>query len=204
MSDSPLFAAPLDPREKPILESLLHTRDKLLLLKQDKSTYVKSQDILPLYESMIEQVHILNEIRVDKEFELNRVDTVLDDCFQIISLFFMTIGRNNEAPAVYSLATTIHRLLRHVKEAAFYSTKDLESMEKSLNRMEETVERGKDTYSPHLLTRLHYRMEICQDLLQDLRDHLSNLAPSLVPTWERLVSILRSTAALNTRSKVCS
>lgn len=28
------------------------------------------------------------------------VDTVLDDCFQLISLFFMTIGRNNEAPAV--------------------------------------------------------------------------------------------------------
>ena len=28
------------------------------------------------------------------------VDTVLDDCFQLISLFFLTIGRNNEAPAV--------------------------------------------------------------------------------------------------------
>jgi len=27
------------------------------------------------------------------------VDTVLDDCFQLISLFFLTIGRNNEAPA---------------------------------------------------------------------------------------------------------
>lgn len=29
------------------------------------------------------------------------VDYVLDDCFQLISLFFLTIGRNNEAPAVY-------------------------------------------------------------------------------------------------------
>lgn len=28
------------------------------------------------------------------------VDNVLDDCFQLISLFFLTIGRNNEAPAV--------------------------------------------------------------------------------------------------------
>lgn len=27
------------------------------------------------------------------------VDTVLDDCLQLISLFFMTVGRNNEAPA---------------------------------------------------------------------------------------------------------
>jgi hypothetical protein len=28
------------------------------------------------------------------------VDTVLDDSFQLISLFFLTIGRNNEAPAM--------------------------------------------------------------------------------------------------------
>ena len=68
--------------------------------------------------------------------------------------------------------------------------------------MEETLENGKDNYSPHLLTRLHYRMEICHKILQDLRDFLASLSPELVPTWEKLVSLLRSTAALNTRSKV--
>lgn len=35
------------------------------------------------------------------------VDKVLDDCFQLISLFFMTVGRNNEAPAVYATTSTI-------------------------------------------------------------------------------------------------
>ena len=34
---------------------------------------------------------------------LGIVDNVLDDCFQLVSLFFLTIGRNNEAPAVYVL-----------------------------------------------------------------------------------------------------
>ena len=74
MSDSPFAAPPLDPREKPILESILIIRDKLLLLKQDKSTYVKSQDVLPLYEQVIEQVSRLNVIRQDgqKQLELNR------------------------------------------------------------------------------------------------------------------------------------
>lgn len=28
------------------------------------------------------------------------VDYVLDDCFQLISLLFLTVGKNNEAPAV--------------------------------------------------------------------------------------------------------
>ena len=72
MSDSPYSTAPLDPREKPILEALLVTRDKLLLLKEDKSTHVKSADVLPLYEQIIEQVHTLNDVRADKHLELNR------------------------------------------------------------------------------------------------------------------------------------
>ena len=131
MTDSPAVQAPLDPREQPILDAVLSVRDSLSLLKQDKSTYIKSQDILGLYDQVIEQVHELNVIRKEhgKPLEQNRglwhlpmakaswaehpqpgdrkslttespVDNVLDDCFQLISLFFLTIGRNNEAPAV--------------------------------------------------------------------------------------------------------
>jgi len=203
MSDSPFAAPPLDPRERPILDAILLIRDKLLLLKQDKSTYVKSQDVLPLYEQVIEQVSKLNGIRQDeeKQLELNRVDTVLDDCFQLISLFFLTIGRNNEAPAVYSMASTINRLLDHLKEAAFYSQKDLSSMGQTLDKMEETVERGKLTYSPHLVTLLEARMQTCKNQLAELQEYLKRITPELVPTWEKLVSLLRSAAALNTRSK---
>jgi len=72
MSDSPFTTAPLDIRERPILDSLLVTRDKLLLMKEDKSTHVKSSDVLPLYEQVIEQVHALNEVRAEKRLELNR------------------------------------------------------------------------------------------------------------------------------------
>jgi len=129
------------------------------------------------------------------------VDAVLDDCFSLISLFFLTIGRNNEAPAIYSMTVTITRLLEHLNECAFYSTKDLEGIGKTLARMQETLDNGGNTYSPDLLTRLRYRMEICHKLLQRLHDFLSTLSPELLPTWEKLVSLLRSTAALNTRSK---
>lgn len=121
--ESPAVPVPLDPREQPILECLLRTRDALLLLKQDKSSYIKSRDVLPLYEEVIGQVEKLNAARKEKERRSvhNRceyrgalcmidggitnprsltVDYVLDDCFQLISLLFLTVGRNNEAPAV--------------------------------------------------------------------------------------------------------
>ena len=146
-------------------------------------------------------MHSLNDLRDEQHLVRNRVDTVLDDCFQLISLFFLTIGRNNEAPALYSMTSSITRLCEHLKEAAFYSTKDLTSLQNTLDSMERSLEHGKDTYSPYLLDRIRYRLKICQGLLQGLRDFLKSLSPEMVPTWEKLVSILRQIAALNTRSK---
>lgn len=63
MPDSPATHIPNDPEEQPILESILRIRDNLQLLKEDKSTYVKSQDVLSLYDQVIEQVNLLNVIR---------------------------------------------------------------------------------------------------------------------------------------------
>ena len=119
MTDSPAYQLPLDPKEEPILARVLALRDELSLLKQDKSTYIKCADVLKLYDQVIEQVQQLNDLRAEngKPLESNRgrllstetsydadalkVDRVLDDSFQLISLFFLTVGRNNEAPAMY-------------------------------------------------------------------------------------------------------
>jgi hypothetical protein len=200
--DSPITHAPVGPQEKPILEKLLMLRDKLLLLKQDKSTYVKSQDVIPVYDEIIEQIHVLNDVRGSDHLLQNRVDTVLDDCLQLISLFFMAVGRNNEAPGIYAVTSTITRLCEHLKEAAFYSKKDLDSLDHTIGRMEDMLQRQSDKYSPYLLTRIQYRLEICRALLKELRDFLSTLSPEMAPVWEKLVAILRSIAALNIRSKV--
>ncbi|KAL8857336.1 MAG: hypothetical protein Q9178_006102 [Gyalolechia marmorata] len=203
MTDSPASQIPLDPKEQPILDHLLATRDKLFLLKQDRSTYIKSHDVLDLYEQVIEQVHLLNILREahGKPLEQNRVDKVLDDCFQLISLFFLTIGRNNEVPAVYSMTSTIRRLLDHLKEAAYFSPKDLESISQALDTMKETLQRGEESHSPHLLKLLGNRLDTCRHLLSDLQSSLADLSPELSPTYERLVSILRSISAANTRQK---
>lgn len=72
MTDSPAVRAPLDPKEQPILDSVLSIRDKLSLLKQDRTTYVRSQDVITLYNQVISQVEKLNEIRAQKRSEQNR------------------------------------------------------------------------------------------------------------------------------------
>lgn len=50
--------------------------------------------------------------------QLSTVDTVLDDCFQLVSLAYMTIGKNHEAPAVYESRT--HMLDLRVKWSCAY------------------------------------------------------------------------------------
>jgi hypothetical protein len=72
MADTPSYPIPLDSREQPILEKLEQIRHALILLKQDRSTYVKSSDVMVLYDQVVEQVHLLNEIRADKPIEENR------------------------------------------------------------------------------------------------------------------------------------
>ena len=204
MTDSPAYRLPLDAKEQPILDKLLNIRDHLSILKQDRSTYVKSQDVIKYYDALIEQVESLNKIRETKRSEQNRVDTVLDDCFQLISLFFLTVGRNQEAPAVYSAISTVKRLLDHLKEAGFYSAKDLESLGHHIDQWSASVERGKDAHSGHLLTLLDARIEVCRATLYELQDSLSRLDPQMMGLYEKMVSILRSLSACNTRSKVSS
>ncbi|KAH6875906.1 hypothetical protein J4E91_001990 [Alternaria rosae] len=201
MTDSPLPRIPLDPKEQPILDKLQSIRTELELLKRDRSTYVKSQDVLKLYDQVIEQVIILNEIRETKRLEQNKVDYMLDDCFQLISLAYLTVGKNHEPPAVYSYISTIKRLLDHLKEATFYSQKDLEALDKNLQDCRRYVDRGQEGYSPHLLTLLDARIKVCEETLAELKLNLSGLTPELTPKWEKLVSILRSLCGCNARSK---
>lgn len=101
-----------------------------------------------------------------------------------------------------SAANRSQRLLDHLQEAAFYTAKDLDAIDHTCEEMRETLQRGKDTYSPHLLTLLENRLNKCQVMLDELRKPLLDLSPELTPIHERLVSILRSMASANTRTKV--
>lgn len=202
MTDSPAVQIPLDPKEQPILDKVLIIRDHLSLLKQDRSTYVKSADVVKYYNQLVEQVEQLNVIRATKRDEQNRVDTVLDDCFRLISLFFLTIGRNREAPAIYACVSTVKRLLDHLKEAGFYLPADLKSIQEHLDKWEHTLVRGKEEHSDQLLTLLKARIDVCRTTLRELQGPLARLEGDMMKRYEKLVSILRSLSACNTRSKV--
>ena len=70
--DTPAVPAPKDAREKEILESLSGIRDQLLLLKQDRTKYVRTQEVMVLYNQTIEQVKKVRDVRQGQDAEENR------------------------------------------------------------------------------------------------------------------------------------
>lgn len=54
---------PKDEREQAILDKLSAIRDQLLLLKRDRTKYIRTQDVIVHYDQVVEQVKELNEIR---------------------------------------------------------------------------------------------------------------------------------------------
>ncbi|KAL6864095.1 hypothetical protein J3F83DRAFT_744570 [Trichoderma novae-zelandiae] len=208
--DTPAVPLPQDAREQAVLDRLVVIRDKLLLLKQDRTTYIRSQDVIPLYDETISRVKELDEIRSETgNKEENRVDKVLESCFQLLSLFYLTIGRNNEIPANYALTSTIKRLLDHLTEADLYSAKDLESIQTTLTNLSDSIKLAgsrdhKAENSPYLLKLLANRVTKCMATLENLQKRLSRIGEPLLATHEKLISILRSISLANTKAKFSS
>lgn len=201
--ETPSLPPPRDSREQEVMERLIAIRDQLLLLKQDRTKYMQSKDVMGLYDQTIEEVRKVNDIRSNSvEHVENRLDKVMESCFQLISLSYMTIGRTNEAPAAYALTSTIKRLLDHLTEANLFSAKDLERMSKTLEEVSSTVNDADERHSPYLIKLLSKRVRLCQASLSKLQRKLGNLDEALVAVHEKLISIIRSMALANTKAKV--
>lgn len=61
--ETPAIPMPKDERERQMLDKLTVIRDSLLLLKRDRTKYIRTQDVMLLHDQLVDQVKQLNEIR---------------------------------------------------------------------------------------------------------------------------------------------
>ena len=83
-----------------MLESLITIRHKLSALKKDRESYPDADVVTSLYKETEKQVEKINEIRIGDVWNTasrNRLNDVLDDIMALLSLFFMSLGRNRES-----------------------------------------------------------------------------------------------------------
>ncbi|ODV90536.1 hypothetical protein CANCADRAFT_107746 [Tortispora caseinolytica NRRL Y-17796] len=179
--------------EQPILQKLINLRSKLTALKQDRSDYMKSSDVSALYEQLISQISKINHIRQDPQHyeERNRLDTVLEDVFQLLSLCFLTVGLNRAAPATYASLSTVQRILEHLKEVRIYSENDLRPIRTRLEEIKTIVKNDSGEESPEVVRLLKTKIDVAESSLKELEDSLSKISPDMMSLLGRLVQLRR-------------
>ncbi|KAH7105846.1 hypothetical protein BKA62DRAFT_688188 [Auriculariales sp. MPI-PUGE-AT-0066] len=183
-----------------ILEGVINIRNRLTALKKKRDGPIPASDVLNLYQAMVKKVTLLNEVRDDSTpHTANRLDTTLADVFNLLSLFFLTIGKARECPATYCQIATIRQLLDHLNESAVYGEADLQPFRSRIDELREIVHSDIDSGKhPEAMTRLLERqLHECDTILNEMQDSLAVLSVELVPIHERLVRLRRQLASLS-------
>ncbi|OSX64248.1 hypothetical protein POSPLADRAFT_1179895 [Postia placenta MAD-698-R-SB12] len=192
------MAAPVAQEELPILEAVINIRNRLTALKKDRGEYIKPSDVNTLYQAIVKQVTRLNEVRDAHTTYNNRLDTTLADVFNLLSLFFLTIGKTKECPATYSQIASMRQILEHMDESGIYNESDLAPFHRRLAELRCIVrsdaEGGK--HPEAMTTLLDRQLNECDCVIRRMQESLAVLSPELVPIHERLVNVRRKLVAL--------
>lgn len=222
--------------EESILNYLLEVRSSLAKLKQNRTQYLNSKDVQTTYQHVLTKVRELDDIRKNSyetpaksaatlihSTELhNRVDSVLDDVFQLLSLCFLTVGLKNSAPATYASLSTVESLLEHLNESNVFTHHDLSPIKERLEEISKIVEqknsspaydedgnddrlreidneRKKNKIEEDLLLRA--KLKHCKDEYDILEGKLEEIDPSLSTVMEKLFRIRRGLLSLVASAK---
>ncbi|KAJ1983788.1 hypothetical protein H4R33_004623 [Dimargaris cristalligena] len=192
--------------EQRVLENLVSIRHRLSRLKKDQKSYYREEDIVTLYDELCQQVARLREVREIEHHESdqykNRVDDVLDDIYQLFSLFYLALGKNREVPATYVQLVTIKQNLELLNEIDVFKLDDLipykkrlESLEKIINNSE--VEEG--GFQQAQLSYISKRLRQCKRKLDELYRSVEEISPELIPIRRQLIEIRKKLVILSTQ-----
>ncbi|KAF8637645.1 hypothetical protein AX17_002713 [Amanita inopinata Kibby_2008] len=192
------MAAPVPQEEFAILETVINIRNRLTALKKDRVEFIKPSDVNNLYQAVVKQVTKLNDVRSDNTTYNNRLDTTLSDVFSLLSLFYLTIGKTRDTPAIYCQIASMKQILSHMNESAVYNESDLAPFARRLVELRQIVQHDSESgkHPRALIKLLERQLNECEAIVKQLQDSLSVLSPELVPTHQRLVSLRRQLVAL--------
>ncbi|ORX46307.1 hypothetical protein DM01DRAFT_1339626 [Hesseltinella vesiculosa] len=189
--------------ESSILEHLITIRNRLSALKKDRSSYAKTDDIIPLYKQTEQQLENLANVRagdVWNRLNRNRVNDVLDDVMSLLSLFFMSIGRNREYPAVYAQLVTVERYLDQLNQMGIYTDRVLVEIEDRLDDVGSIINQEPTSdYSVYFLELLRKKYSRSKEALNSLLTSIREVSPELKPLHEDLVELRGQLSAVAQR-----
>ncbi|KAI7878759.1 hypothetical protein K492DRAFT_164583 [Lichtheimia hyalospora FSU 10163] len=190
-----MTVVPIPTQEIPVLESLITIRHKLSALKKDRDASPKSEIILELYQETEKQVETLAAIRSGDVWDpthRNRLNDVLDDVMSLLSLFYMSLGRNRQSPAVYVHLVTAERYLGQLAQMGIYTDSILVEIQARLSDVENIIyadENGEIASS--FLDLLKKKLARCKHELDILLELTRDVSPELVSIHKELTTLRR-------------
>lgn len=235
---------PVPKEEENILNYLIEVRVKLSQLKQNRAQYLNSKVIQRIYQKVLSEARKLDDIRKHTHVEQgnddtlihndnlhNRVDSILDDVFQLLSLCFLTVGLKNTAPATYASLSTVQSLLEHLDESNVFTHHDLAPIKERLEEISSIVEEssfqeeniellaaGEEDEDPELIKidnerrdnrkeqdlLLRTKLKLCLDAYHQIEAKLEEIDPELNSIMEKLFEIRRGLLSLAASTKKTS
>lgn len=221
--------------ELPVYNQLLELKKALISLKNNRKEYMKSSDVKNVYRQVLNKYHELKQLRraeldtVGLESTTatsissplnphNKVDSLLDEIFQLLSLSFMTVGLTNTAPATYASLSTVQRLLEHLVESKVYTIHDLHPIKERLNaiskivlennKINNTIDDSNKVLNPdensisfeehNLLTQ---KLEYCLNEYKTIEKNMEQISPELMPYLDKLITLRRNLLSLVSKAE---
>lgn len=118
-------------------------------------------DVDPSLSKAMPSQH-MSQVEVKPPSETNRVDQVLNDVFNLLSLFFLTIGKTKESPGTYCqiasmrvslnhlsiiariLTRSCQQLLDHMNQSGIYTQADLQPFAQRLQVLKQIIKKDKE------------------------------------------------------------
>ncbi|KAF8474886.1 hypothetical protein BDZ91DRAFT_711946 [Kalaharituber pfeilii] len=189
-------------QHKVFLAKLQGIRDNLGALRKDRTVYIRSTDVMLQYDLLCQQIQAVAHLDKDTDEAdgLSRIYLLTTDCFLLISLFFLTVGKNNEPPAAFAALVIIKRLIKHLNESGNFSGKDIHPIELKLAELSANIEHGRHSHPAYIIEQLQPLVNDSFDALKPLQEKLARISVDLQPLHEKLVSIRRSIKGCEARS----
>lgn len=200
--------------ELEIFNNLTEIRQNLSIIKRDHTKFMNSKDIHQIYIKVLKYTQNLKQIRnnnnndnddnnndISIEIPINKVDVLIDEIFQLLSLCFLTCGLSNTAPAAYASLSTVQRLLEHLNESSIYTPHDLKPIKDRLDEISIIIQsnniKHENEDDPIInnqineteINLLNNKLNICYNEYNFMMDKTSNLSFDVKNLMDDLLDI---------------
>lgn len=178
--------------EQEIFDKLTEIRQFLSVIKKDHTKFMNSKEITQVYQQVLSLTNDLNKLRnSDTTNDPNKVDILIDEIFQLLSLCFVTCGLSNTAPATYASLSTVQRLLEHLNESSIYTPHDLKPIKDRLDEISKII-KSNDNENINTNTEiniLNNKLEICLNEYNFMMNKTANLSSDVKNLMDDLLDI---------------